>query len=85
MKLQDWIRRLLYPDFPMRELPGMLGLTLLGAIAGGLYGILHDQFTYSLSPEYFTKLKFDQFAYARPENNSPRLFAGVIGRSESVV
>ncbi len=57
----------------------MLGLTLLGAIAGGLYGILHDQFTYSLSPEYFTKLKFDQFAYARPENNSPRLFAGVIG------
>jgi len=79
MKTQSWIRRLLYPDFPMRELPGMLGLTLLGAIAGGLYGIFHDQVTFSISPEYFTRLKFDQFRYADPGTGPERLFAGIIG------
>jgi len=42
----------------------MLGIALLGAIVGGLYGMVHDQITYSISQEYFTKLKFDQFHYA---------------------
>jgi hypothetical protein len=73
------LRRLLYPDFPIRELPRMAALTLIGAVLAGLYGVLHDQITYTISPEYFTKLKFDQFAYARPGNDSPRLFAGIIG------
>lgn len=27
----------------------------------GLYGILHDQLTYTISPEYYTKFKFYQF------------------------
>ena len=39
----------------------MIGIAFLGAIVGGCYGILHDQITYSISEEYFTKLKFDQF------------------------
>lgn len=56
-----------------------MGLTLLGALAGGLYGVVHDQITYFLSPEYFTRLKFDQFEYADPGGHSPRLFAGIIG------
>lgn len=34
---------------------------LLTPILAGLYGILHDQFTYTISPEYFTKFKFIQF------------------------
>ena len=42
----------------------MLGIAVLGALVGGVYGILHDQITYSISQEYFTKLKFDQFRYA---------------------
>ncbi len=42
----------------------MLGISFLGAIVAGLYGILHDQITYSISAEYFTKLKFHQFDYA---------------------
>ena len=29
-----------------------------------IYGILHDQVTFSISQEYFTKLKFYQFGYA---------------------
>ena len=42
----------------------MLGYALGGAVLAGLYGILHDQVTYSISPEYFTQLKFAQFRYA---------------------
>lgn len=36
----------------------------MGALVAGSYGILHDQITYSISAEYFTKLKFHQFHYA---------------------
>lgn len=42
----------------------MFGLAVVGALIAGIYGILHDQITYSISPEYFTKLKFEQFHYA---------------------
>lgn len=31
------------------------------SLLAGLYGILHDQITYSISPEYYTKFKFIQF------------------------
>lgn len=27
----------------------------------GCFGIVHDQITYTISPEYFTRMKFDQF------------------------
>lgn len=55
---------LLFPTIKLRLLPRMLGIALLGAIIAGTYGIFHDQVTYSISPEYFTKLKFAQFQYA---------------------
>jgi hypothetical protein len=42
----------------------MLAITFLGALLGGIYGALHDQVSYSISPEYFTKMKFQQFWYA---------------------
>ncbi|MEZ6093143.1 MAG: hypothetical protein R3C03_02735 [Pirellulaceae bacterium] len=45
---------------------------------GGIYGVAHDQITYSISPEYFTKLKFKQFAYA-DFGLGNRFFAGTIG------
>ncbi|MEM8681532.1 MAG: hypothetical protein AAGF97_19475, partial [Planctomycetota bacterium] len=45
---------------------------------GGLYGIAHDQVTYSISPEYFTKLKFHQFHYA-DFGLGDRVFAATIG------
>ena len=73
------IRRFLYPDFPLAELPRMAGLAVIGAGLAGVYGVVHDQLTYTISPEYFTRLKFDQFAYARPADDSPRIFAGTIG------
>lgn len=38
-------------------------LVLIFAACGlaGLFGIVHDQITYSVSPEYYTKFKFIQF------------------------
>ena len=30
-------------------------------LVGGLYGALHDQLSYALSPDYFTRFKFIQF------------------------
>lgn len=40
----------------------ILGLIIiLTPILAGLYGIIHDLLTYSISPEYYTKFKFYQF------------------------
>ncbi len=68
----------LYPKIPLRQLALMLALTLGGALVAGFYGILHDQITYSLGPEYFTRLKFHQFAWANV-GFPPRIYAGEIG------
>jgi hypothetical protein len=72
-------RRWLVPEFRWSEFPKVAGWMALGAVAGGLYGVAHDQVTYSMGPEYFTRLKFDQFASAAPPGGSERLFAGIIG------
>lgn len=43
---------------------GVLALTIvLSAFLAGLYGIIHDQITYSISREYFTKFKYAQFGF----------------------
>jgi hypothetical protein len=36
-------------------------LVLLAMLFSGIYGIFHDQVSYTVSPEYFTKFKFNQF------------------------
>ncbi|GAB5556411.1 MAG: hypothetical protein SchgKO_06240 [Schleiferiaceae bacterium] len=67
-------------------------ILILGPVLGGLYGILHDQITYSLSEEYYTKFKFIQFglqgwgADVSTDPNAPeiimpqpRLGAAVVG------
>jgi hypothetical protein len=38
-------------------------LIIVSCLLGGLYGILHDQLTYTISPEYYTKFKFYQFGF----------------------
>lgn len=68
----------LYPRFPVQRLPAMVRIALLGAVVAGCYGALHDQISYAISPEYFTKLKFRQFSYA-DFGWPPQLFASVIG------
>ena len=54
----------LFPVIKLRHLGLMLGITALGSLVAGFYGMAHDQVTFSISHEYFTKLKFDQFHYA---------------------
>jgi len=68
----------LYPKIARHHLILMLKLTLGGASIAGLYGIAHDQITYTLGPEYFTLLKFHQFAWANL-GLPPRLHAAEIG------
>ena len=58
------MRKLLIPQISRSDLPPIIGVALLGGLIGGAYGIIHDQVTYAISPEYFTKLKFPQFQYA---------------------
>jgi hypothetical protein len=56
----------------------MLAIAALGAVVAGTYGALHDQVSYAISPEYFTKMKFRQFAWA-DAGWPPRAYASVIG------
>jgi len=69
---------ILYPKIRLNLLPAMLGYALFGAMVAGLYGVVHDQSTYSISPEYFTRLKFPQFHYA-DFGLPPRFFVAEIG------
>jgi hypothetical protein len=64
----------------------LLTLSLIIALApifGGVYGIIHDQLTYSISPEYYTKFKFIQFGFADSGNEAiienPRLSVAGVG------
>jgi hypothetical protein len=68
----------LFPKIQSKALATMLGYGAVGAVLAGIFGIIHDQFTYTISPEYFTRLKFAQFHYADFEL-SPRLFVAEIG------
>jgi hypothetical protein len=69
---------ILYPKIRRAWLPAMLRYSVLGAIVSGVYGIVHDQATYSISHEYFTRLKFSQFQYANFDL-PPRVFVAEIG------
>lgn len=73
------IGSLLCPRIPLNSLGRMLLLALLGAVIAGAYGIAHDQVTFTISPEYFTKLKFEQFARFDPGLPNQRIFVGIIG------
>ena len=58
------VMNLLYPRIRLAWLPSMLRYAMLGTVVAGLYGVVHDQITYSISQKYFTRLKFSQFHYA---------------------
>jgi hypothetical protein len=56
------MRHFLLPAATWPVLRKAAALSLTGALIAGCFGILHDQITYTLSPEYFTRMKFDQFS-----------------------
>jgi hypothetical protein len=59
-----------------------LGLFLLflpaGVLAAGLFGIVHDQISYTVSSEYFTRFKFIQFGL-RDALLAERVRVGLVG------
>jgi hypothetical protein len=69
---------ILYPKVRLDLLLAMCRYAMLGALIAGPYGVAHDQVTYSISPEYFTRLKFQQFEYAN-FGFPPRFFVAEIG------
>jgi hypothetical protein len=69
---------LLYPEIPRARLVAMIRIAAVGALLAAVYGAVHDQVSYSISREYFTKVKFDQFAYA--DFGAPRrVFVAEVG------
>jgi len=52
----------------------------LAPLIGGVYGILNDQLTYTISPEYYTKFKFYQFGLIDLVNETnPRIGVSAVG------
>jgi hypothetical protein len=52
-------------------------LLALGCLVAGLYGALHDQVSFTASPDYFFAFKFHQFEI--PAHLQNRLGAGIVG------
>lgn len=67
----------------MQQLLKKLGIVLLtiliAILLAGIYGALHDQITFTISSEYFTVYKFEQFGFQDWGNNNPRLTTALIG------
>ena len=67
----------------MKKFGILILIIILAPIIGGLYGILHDQLTYTISPEYYTKFKFYQFGLMDLGNEAifptPILQVSVVG------
>ena len=68
----------LVPRIARADLGAMFVVAFLGALVAGCYGVLHDQITYAIGPEYFTKFKFEQFKFA-DFGLSNRIFVSCIG------
>ena len=45
----------------MNKIAALILICVLTPIIGAIYGVIHDQITYSISEEYYTKFKFIQF------------------------
>lgn len=51
-------------------------LVIAGMILGCIYGIIHDQITYSISPEFYTKVRFWQMDI---NSDLPRIGVAKVG------
>ena len=55
----------------------------MASVIAGIYGVINDQITFSISSEYYTKFKFIQFNLANENNidkiKFPRIFVAIVG------
>lgn len=75
----------------MHKFLAFILILIIAPILGSIYGIIHDQITYTISTEYYTKFKFIQFGLENLGENigtdinpeiqlkNPRLGAGIVG------
>ena len=63
----------------LRKLGAFALLVLVAPLLAAAFGAAHDQVSYTLAPEYFTRFKFDQFAWAGVRSMPPRVGAAVVG------
>ena len=67
----------------MKKWPLFLLILLFTPVISGIYGVLHDQLTYTISPEYYTKFKFQQFGLSDNEVEAifpnPRFHVSIVG------
>ncbi|MFD0861482.1 hypothetical protein ACFQ1M_04635 [Sungkyunkwania multivorans] len=52
---------------------------IISIILGSIYGMLHNQISYSISPEYFTKFKFDQIGEWLHQVENERIAISFVG------
>ena len=70
--------RYVVPIFEKEIFMPMLKISLLGAVFAGVYGVLHNQITFTISNEYFLKIKYLQFDYLN-FGGSDRVRISIIG------
>lgn len=67
----------------MKKLLTFLLIIIVASLIAGVYGILHDQLTYTISSEYYTKFKFYQFKLAHVGDEAlfpnPRIQVSIVG------
>lgn len=73
-----FLRLRLYPRISCAEFKACLLVAAVGGLFAGVFGVVHDLWTYSIGPEYFTKVKFNAFWFANLGLGN-RALAGTIG------
>lgn len=63
----------------MRKFGVLTATVFISIVIAGLYGAIHDQVTYSISPEYFTKFKYLQFGFEPSRFGGHRQTVAIIG------
>ncbi len=62
----------------MKKVLVFILMVFLAILVSGIYGMLHNQISYTVSPEYFTKFKFRQFGLENM-NLPDRVRASIVG------
>ena len=69
--------------FDVRKILTIFLVAAMASVIAGLYGVINDQITFSISSEYYTKFKFIQFNLANENNidkiKFPRIFVAIVG------
>lgn len=63
----------------MKRVGALLATLVALPLIAGLYGALHDQLSFTIAPEYFTRFKYDQFGVEPQWFGGHRATVAVIG------